>query len=376
MAIEKGLRRRDLLSAGVLGGVASLAGCSSLLGDSSEVTEEWTTRVSRTTGHMAIRDGTVFVCTEFGLQTVDVETGDLGWEFSTGQNRATGRPVVEDGRVFFGTLAGRSTPASVYAVTTTGGEEWNVQLPSGATSSSIANGTVYVASGVMGGDHGLYAFDAETGAEQWTVPFEEHAVGSSPTVADGTVFLESGGFAAFDPQGGELNWRNERDHTEIGYSGRRAPAVGDGTVYFGYSLEPALHAFDVETGDERWRKLIEMHVDITKPVLDGETLYVGTTNRSPDHPRGRLYALDAESGDERWSAQTNDVPIEGPVVSDGTVYAAGGKTIYAIDGDSGETLWDYEFDNWISAPVVADERLIVSYWDPGSSDHVLHALRW
>lgn len=366
------ISRRNLISTCGLAVVTSLGGCSTVIGENS-VTVEWDTSVSRTTGGLALDGGTVYVCTGGGLVTVEAGTGKRGWEFSTGQNETSSRPVIEDGTVFFGTLPVRDKQARLYAISTTGEEVWNAPLPGGVSASAVSDGSVFTASGVMsGGDYGLYAFDAESGDRQWSIPLDSYPIGSSPTVAEETVYIESGGFAAFDAESGELNWRIERENTEVGEAARHSPTVSDGTAYFSHSLEPEVYAFDAETGEKQW--MAETNARASKPVLNGGTLYVGTTDFSPDNPAGKLYALDVTTGDELWSVTTGDAPLEGPVEHDGIVYTAGHTTLFAIKGDSGEIQWEYEFDNGISAPVLTDEYVIIGTPQSGSPGHTLNAL--
>lgn len=363
--------RRALLGAGVASGAAVLAGCAGVLGGTgASITEDWETRVPGTTGGITTHDGTAYVATENGLETLDVETGDRGWKFSTRHRRTSAYPVVDGSTIFVGTFSAPDKQPKLYAVTTAGKAEWSVALPGGVTTAAVADGTIFAASGVMGGDYGLYALDAETGDEEWRVSLATHPVGSSPAVSAGTVYIESGGFAAFDAESGDLDWRHERDETEIGEAAHYSPTVGEETVYFSYSMEPEVYAFDTATGEKQWRA--DVNARASQPLLDDGTLYVGTTNSSLDDPEGRVYALDAATGDERWSVTTGDVPLRGPVVRGETVYTAGSDTLYAIT--DGEISWSHTFESGISAPVVADEYLILDTPTYDSS-HVVYGLR-
>jgi len=361
--------RRKLLGVGATG-LATLAGCAGVLGSSGpQMADDWTTRVPRTTGGLAAQEGTAYVATADGLETVDVETGDQGWEFSTGNRNASTRPVVTGDTVYVGTFAGPDRSPRLYAISTGGVEAWSVGLPGGVTTPAVTDRTVFAASGVMGGADGLSAFDAASGDEAWSVSLDDHPVGSSPVVAGETVYLESGGFAAFDAATGDLEWRREREETEIGEAARYGPVVGDDTVYFSYSMGTEVDAFDRETGERQWTA--EVNARATQPVLADGTLYVGTTNYSPDEPDGRLYALDPSTGDELWSVSTGDVPLEGPVHRDGTVYTAGFDTLYAVQ--DGKISWRERFDNEISAPVPAGEHLLLD--TPTGDSHTLYGLR-
>ena len=92
-----------------------------------------------------------------------------------------------------------------------------------------------------------YALDAATGAEQWRFQGDS-AMESTPTVADGAVYITSdnGTFYAIDAETGELRWQFEQaDHPELfcdrvrydrGRRERRREVIG----------------LDTATGEQRW----------------------------------------------------------------------------------------------------------------------------
>lgn len=145
----------------------------------------------------------------------------------------------------------------VYRATANGG-----QGPFQATP-TVANGCVYVASGVTNGSGGIFAFNADTGAPVWNTNLPGGALGT--TVEDGRLFVGSYSPSfdlraqALDANTGEQLWITDRLTAE----GRRAdgevihasPVVFDG-MYFvavsrgiGESSRPPLYLLDVETGD-------------------------------------------------------------------------------------------------------------------------------
>jgi outer membrane protein assembly factor BamB len=100
----------------------------------------------------------------------------------------------------------------------------------------VAYGTVYIT------DKGtLYAVDAQTGKEKWQLQIGG-VLSSDPIIADGIIYFgsteeSSGGLLgghptgtlhAVDVQNGQELWK----YTVEGITSR-APAVSDGTVYFG-----------------------------------------------------------------------------------------------------------------------------------------------
>lgn len=185
-------------------------------------------------------------------------------------------------------------------------------------------------------------------------------------------------------------------------SGYSALAVGDGRVLtmFAAGENDVLAAFDVESGDEIWRYVVDKTYaghdgshdgPISTPLLAGDRVYglgprghlfaldaadgspVWTTHLVDDHGakkphygfstapvlidgtlvveigggEGKAIAgFDAEDGTLRWSLGDDQIDYQSPVpvVIGGRlqVMAAGGKTVYGIDAASGTALWSYE----------------------------------
>jgi hypothetical protein len=173
--------------------------------------------------------------------------------------------------------------------TATGEQQWAFETGGSVFSSpTVADGTVYVGSA----NGSLYAVDSATGEEQWA--FETgNPVTSSPTVADGTVYV------------GSLD-----------------TTVADETVYVG-SKDENLYAVDAATGEQQWAFETGDRVESSPTVADG-IVYVGSFDDN-------LYAVDAATGDEQWAFETGGSVASSPTVADGTVYV-GSKddNLYAI----------------------------------------------
>ncbi len=171
------------------------------------------------------------------------------------------------------------------------------------------------------------------------------------------------------------------------------PVVSGGLVFVGSTVSDRLTAYDLETGEERWRFYTGGPVRMA-PAADDGRVYVASDD-------GSLYCLRAADGklDWRFRGGPSDRRIigneriistwparGGPVVADGTVYfAAGvwpfmGTFVHALDAKTGRLLWtnDATSFTWRRLPhygaagssglsaqghlVVAGDRLIV----PGS----------
>ncbi len=90
---------------------------------------------------------------------------------------------------------------SLHAVdAATGDLEWSFTEPNAPVTSSptVADGIVYVGEGYHSRDGDLYAVDAETGDLEWTFTNpESNPIWSSPTVYDGTVYVSLQGASLY-----------------------------------------------------------------------------------------------------------------------------------------------------------------------------------
>ncbi|RNJ26306.1 outer membrane protein assembly factor BamB family protein [Halosegnis longus] len=130
----------------------------------------------------------------------------------------------------------------------------------------------------------------------------------------------SGKVYAIDAQTGTQRWRFDPEAGSI----RTSPTVADGTVYVGTTN---LEAIDAATGRRRWQ--FETADSIrSSPTVAGSTVYIGSHDT-------RLYAVDTETGRQRWAFETDDPVQSSPTVKDGTVYVGGqDATVYAIAAES------------------------------------------
>jgi len=147
-----------------------------------------------------------------------------------------------------------------------------------------------------------------------------------PLVAGCATF--SGSSGPDDPPPAGSDDRTDRDRHVFGANGEwssfGANAANNRQVADGRA--------PVDGVTEQWRAPFPQ-LSHQEPVVADGTVYAASGDR--------LRALDAETGDERWTASGTDAP---PLVLDGVVYAAREQTLRALDADSGDTVWDREFD--------------------------------
>jgi hypothetical protein len=173
--------------------------------------------------------------------------------------------------------------------------------------------TLYIATA-----KGLYALDAESGAQRWVYP-TELPLGHSPTVHDGMAYV--GGFDhklhAVDAFTGEGLWT-----FEAGAGFQTNPLVVEGKVYAGNrdGIFYAIHAEGPQTGQLAWQYQTQGPILFSAAYKDGVVYFASQDSHA--------YALDAQTGALVW--QSAKLPGAGfhswwPVVYRDRVIFAGSR---------------------------------------------------
>ncbi len=260
-------------------------------------------------------------------------------------------PSVANGIVY---VAGGN--GGIYALNASSGAiVWTKQVNLGFTSSpAVAGGMVFAGTGgYLVGD--LYAFDASTGDLVWT-----KAIGpaSSPAVVNGILYVRGLEYVfALNARTGQPLWGHEIE--DYSYA---SPAVANGAVYF-VEWGGALTALDANTGQTLWKCYIR--AGDSSPAVANGVVYVGS---SWDN---NFYALNASTGTVLWEYATAGMVLSSPAVANGVVYVGSHDSrVYALNSSTGELIWKYAtggaFD---SSPAVANGVVYV-----GSSDGNVYAL--
>ncbi|GAB3021266.1 hypothetical protein GCM10025298_06000 [Natronobiforma cellulositropha] len=148
-----------------------------------------------------------------------------------------------------------------------------------------------------------------------------------------------------------------------------APFVADGRLYV--SLDGAFLALDAASGDVRYK--VTMPGRSTPPAVLEETLVVGGYGID-----NYLYALERETGEERWRYRcgaSNAGVHRAPVVSEGRAIFAAGRTVRAVEVETGERLWSCSLGGRTSHyPVSVADGLVVASRDDGYDNQWLVAI--
>lgn len=232
----------------------------------------------------AVADGVVYIGDQTGtLHALDAATGVPRWTARLGGGLFASSPAVVDGVVYVAgsRQTGASAPTIVDGVVYAGGDGSASRDPITLYAVDAAAGTpVWSRSTTR---HGLYAFDAGTGAEQWFFPTRGY-VHASAAVADGVVYV----------------------------------GANDGTI----------SAIDTATGTARWTFQTGKPVT-SPPAVVGGLVYVGGGD-------GRFFALDAATGAARWTADAGAIARSAPAVADGAVYVVAAGALVAMDASTGD----------------------------------------
>ncbi|ELY79250.1 outer membrane protein assembly factor BamB family protein [Natrinema pallidum] len=370
------------------------------------VSEAWTTDLTGPPGSPVLDRDTVYVGTARGhCYALERETGRRRWTFeTTAATDAT--PVVTHERLYLGTDDGTVSALDP----ATGEERWRTALPGSLEAAlALSNGRLYA-----GHADGLSALEAETGTELWTHETESAVVGA-PAIADGREgeqrrsalgeapdddILESEAPSLLDAERvrePDRQWGATEERVfagtaagtvlalaaETGEEAWTAPATGavaggpsiaDGRVYVG-DEGGTLLALDAGTGQTWFAYEIGDGFTTSVTVLPAaETTFIGADD-------GYCHVTDTTVGRRKlrgWLFSRKGIELDGPIrscpVVAGDVLCVGDATgsLYGIDVDDAEPLWQFAADDAISGtPALAAERLYV-----GSEAERLHCLEW
>ncbi|HEU5402921.1 MAG TPA: PQQ-binding-like beta-propeller repeat protein, partial [Terriglobales bacterium] len=255
------------------------------------------------------------------IYALDSATGALKWKFHTG-DVVHSSPAIDADTVFAG-----SWDSYLYALdAATGQEKWRFKTGEDPkihnqvgiqSSPAVVNGVVYFGCR----DSNLYAVDASTGKQKWAYNNKGSWVIVSPAVHDGKVYFatsDSALFHALDAATGAPSFS-----LAFTWPMFSSPAIAGNTLYIG-SHEGKLTAIDLATQKVAWTfqtdaskengprytnadgkpnyraafadffydnviigidGMFSVGAILSSPVLDGNTIYFGSTD-------GNLYALE------------------------------------------------------------------------------------
>lgn len=295
-------------------------------------------------------------------------------------------PVVSDGLAWLTTATMGGRRMHVVAVDVESGEivhqrvvfeidkagKKNALNSHASPSPVVEPGRVYVHFGT----YGTACIDTESFDEVWQrrdINCDHmEGPGSSPILVDDLlVFHVDGGdvqfVTALDKRTGETVWKTDRsiDLSKMQKDIRKAyctPIVAelDGARVL---VSPGAHAamaYDLRTGEEKWRVRYQGFSLASRPLWDGERVYIAT-----GFMRAQLYAVDfTGSGDVTdeavvWKWRRNVPKMSSPLLVEGRVYMVDdGGYATCLDTATGEAVWRHRLGGeHCSTPLCVGDRI-------------------
>jgi outer membrane protein assembly factor BamB len=286
-------------------------------------------------------------------------TGNVKWKQKIATTGIESDAVCVNGTVYVGT-----NDDVLYALDTASGQtKWTYQTGGNISASpTVSNGTVYFGSS----DGRLYALDATSGSLKWYYQTGAMINQSGPALVDGVIYVGSrdGFLYAVRATDGSLVWRFNAGGISLEGS---SPTVANGTVYIGgwydvpaFSRPGSLYAIDAATGNLRWEKLNGTGISSSPFVADGKIFITADD--------GKIHVLNAATGAAVWSKEIL-ANSASPLAYNGVVYVGGGGTrnFYAFNAQTGMELWRFGMPNGLStsSPLVLPANGVPTH--PGDS---------
>lgn len=187
-------------------------------------------RISQT---LAIAGNVAYVGVDDVVVAIDLDSGEELWRWRHPEGDPTffAGPSVANGTVYASSsyvthLYDIDLPGCFAIDAETGQEEWRFtpDTPALRTGPAVADGVVYV------GEHDLWAVDADSGEELWTV--ESQPTDAKPAVDGDTVYVWGSEIAAVDAAEGTVDWTYEAQRSGIDWSA--PPVIHDDALVLAY----------------------------------------------------------------------------------------------------------------------------------------------
>ena len=321
---------------------------------------------------------------------LDAANGQQLWRYKT-KGRSIPAPVTDsNGMIYFGGLDG-----IVYALSTADGKlNWSFQTQGPVLSSpTVANGLLYVGSS----DGNLYALDAQKGTLIWhyhagpaTVAVDVHTV----VVSNGVIYgssndnVEFSYLFALDAKSGKQLWS-----VQVKDQNFTAPQVNSGIIYIAsWALEHQggpdikdsyVYAYNTNNGSLIWRSDKVGDFILAAPTIANGIIYIGSQDTF-------LYALDAKTGHRVWHHNVGGIIYTPLSLVNGVVYGgvlpsvkadATSRTndvtqsdgyIVALNATNGSLIWQHTIANYTGTSFVVFNQVI---YVGSAKDDLIHALR-
>lgn len=286
------------------------------------------------------------------MYCLDKKTGKLLWRFKTGGPIDTS-PAIHNDKLFIGSFDG-----NMYCLDVNDGSViWSTNVGTEIESSpAVFNDNVYFGAT----DGKVYALKVSDGSIVWKYDTGDGIkFSTAPAIYENKVYIASYNSFVYslDAKTGKPLWK-----AKTGAAMYSSPAVSKGRVIIGNS-DKNVYAFDADDGSVIWTYTTG-HEIYSSPAIANGKVYIGSLDN-------KLYCLDFENGNKIWEFDSFQLAIwikkgkhtgiiNSPAVINGYVYSAAlSKSIFALDANTGELVWNFP-DGRYSLAVADDNTLYVA----------------
>lgn len=262
--------------------------------------------------------------------------------------------LIADGKVFVTSQSGvgAQPQSSLVALDqATGAMAWGPIPLTGPINAAYDNGAVFVSTGSQ-----IQAYDAQTGALQWSVSAFPGTSFTSVAPANGLVYAQSnpnnGLVTAIKEDTGLIMWQQSR----LGDTAVDPTVTADGVYVSGVGFTADL---DAATGSILWQNYPEYSNphDTISPLANGvlyspDTAEVGSDNGTE---------FDAEAGTVLGGFNTFFVPAIDAQTGYFVAGGVAGGTLNAVDLGTGTVLWTFSGDGQlVTSPVIVNQYVFIA----------------
>lgn len=203
-----------------------------------------------------------------------------------------------------------------------------------------------------GNDGHVYARAGQTGSVLWKAPVEKGGVYSAPTLTDdGALYIQStnGNVYGFDSQTGEMKFHKKFEPYGVAWR-LSPPAISpDGVLYANGGK--SLKAYDLKNDKLLWEHPAGPNMSPVEIGKDG-TVYFG-------NGREKLCALDGRTGDTIWEIRTTMYSSKPVVLVDDGLYAPSFGSLLKLNPKTGKAMWSAKTTMWaMDRPLVGKDGAV------------------
>lgn len=291
------------------------------------------------------------------------------WKASSGKiikNNKQIQPILVDTTLYTASSEGVITAIDA----DTGKQLWRRKLKL-ALSAGIGYGDGLVLAGTENGE--VVALYASNGNPAWVADVEGGVL-ASPEGGQNIVVVPTSGnrLVGLSATDGSIVWTLQESTPRLLLRGRGRPLVVSDVVFAGFDngkimlirLDNGQRLWEVRVGDAIGKTEIERLADVdARPIIINETIYTAAY-------QSRVIAINAPTASMIWE---NEISTNKDMdVDEKNLYLTGeGDIIFALDQQTGETLWEQDklANRGLTPPAVLGSYILV-----GDKDGYLHVL--